>query len=87
VIAASIWVFRACKLAMDIFLRAMAVLSPCRDYNFESPEILPHSALDKKALMPEANWPKIMLFRRSFDAMELSTTRTFHAGEEADSGE
>jgi hypothetical protein len=23
--------------------------------------------------MPEANWPKIMLFRRSFDAMELST--------------
>jgi hypothetical protein len=59
----------------------MAVLSPCRDYNFESTEILPHSALDKKALMPEANWPKIMLFRRSFDAMELSTTRTFHAGD------
>jgi hypothetical protein len=34
-----------------------------------------------KALMPEANWPKIMLFRRSFDAMELSTTRTFQAGD------
>jgi hypothetical protein len=59
----------------------MAVLSPCSGYNFESTEILPHSALDKKALMPEANWPKIMLFRRSFDAMELSTTRTFQAGD------
>jgi hypothetical protein len=59
----------------------MAILSPCSDYNFESTEILPHSALDKKTLMPEANWPKIMLFRRSFDAMELSTTRTFQAGD------
>jgi hypothetical protein len=59
----------------------MAVLSPCSGYNFESTEILPHSALDKKTLMPEANWPKIMLFRRSFDAMELSTTRTFQAGD------
>jgi hypothetical protein len=26
--------------------------------------------------MPRANWPKIVLCRRSFNAMELSTTRT-----------
>jgi hypothetical protein len=31
--------------------------------------------------MPEANWPKIMLFRRSFSAMELPPTRTFQAGD------
>jgi hypothetical protein len=31
--------------------------------------------------MPEANWPKIMLFRRSFNAMELSPARTFQAGD------
>jgi hypothetical protein len=33
--------------------------------------------------MPEANWPNIMLFRRSFDAMELSATRTFQPSRSA----
>jgi hypothetical protein len=54
----------------------MAVLSPCSGYNFESTEILPHSALDKKALMPRATRGNLAL-RRAFSAMELSTTRTF----------
>jgi hypothetical protein len=57
--AASTWLLRACNLAIGIVFRAMVVVSPCRGYNFESTEILPHSASDKKALMPRATLSKI----------------------------
>jgi hypothetical protein len=54
----------------------MVAVSSCRSYGFDSTEILPHSASDKKAPRPGRHRKKIV-FQEEFQLMQLHSARTF----------
>jgi hypothetical protein len=54
----------------------MVAVSSCRSYGFDSTEILPHSASNKKALRPGRHRKKIV-FQEEFQLMQLHSVQTF----------